>query len=65
MKNKVMIKKIPKINIEQTEGSGRSYPYLYPIWDLAQGSFHKIFHVCTNQGSFHKGFMCVVTKDVF
>jgi hypothetical protein len=47
---------MPKTNVEQIEGNGRSFPYLYPIRDLVQGSFHKSFHVCINKGSFHKGF---------
>jgi hypothetical protein len=27
---------VPKTNVEQTKGNGRSYPYLYPIKDLIQ-----------------------------
>jgi hypothetical protein len=30
-----------KTNVEQIEGNGSSYPYLYPIGDLAQRSFHR------------------------
>jgi hypothetical protein len=43
---------VPKIGVERIKSNGRSYLYLQPIKDLAQGSFHKSFHVCTNQGSF-------------
>jgi hypothetical protein len=49
MKTKVMAKKVPKIGVEYTEGNGRFYPYLYPIKDLAQGSFHRGFLVCIDQ----------------
>jgi hypothetical protein len=48
-KNKGYDKKIvPKIGVEHIENNGRSYPYLCPIGDLVQRSFHKGFHVCTN-----------------
>ncbi len=36
MKTKVMTRKCTQIGVEQTEGNKRSYPYLYPIKDLAQ-----------------------------
>jgi hypothetical protein len=46
-------KNVPKIGVEQIKDNGRFYPYLYPIRDLAQRSFHKSFHrgfhVCTDQ----------------
>jgi len=46
-------KNVSKTNVEQTKGDEKSYPYLYPIGDLVQGSFHTGFHgsfyVCTNQ----------------
>jgi hypothetical protein len=65
MKTKVMTKKtIPKIGVEQTKGNGRSYPYLYPIGDLAQGSLwtnSKELHVCTNQRSFLKNFLVQIS----
>jgi hypothetical protein len=32
-------------------------PYLYPIGDLIQRSFHKGFHVCTDQGNFLRSFL--------
>jgi len=45
-------------NVEQTKINRRSYPYLYPIGDINQGSFHKGFHVCINQGkSFLRSFL--------
>jgi hypothetical protein len=46
-----------KTGVEQTESNGRSYPYLYPIGDLVQGSFHRGLHVCTEQRSFLKNFL--------
>jgi hypothetical protein len=49
MKTKVMTGKHIKINVEQTKSNERSYLYLYPIGVLAQGNFHKGFHVCINQ----------------
>jgi hypothetical protein len=55
---------VPKTNVEHIEGNGRSYPYLYPIVDLVQGSFHKGFHVCIDQASFHKGFHVCVNQKV-
>jgi hypothetical protein len=33
MKKKVVIKKLPKIGVEQTKGNERFYLYLYPIGD--------------------------------
>jgi hypothetical protein len=30
---------------------------LYSIGDLAQGSFHRRFHVCTNQGGLLRRFL--------
>jgi len=47
-----MTKKIPKTSVEQTKGSGRLNPYLYPIGVLTQKNFNKSFHVCSNQKSF-------------
>jgi hypothetical protein len=35
-----------KTNVEQIEGNGRSYFYLYPFGDLVQRSFKKNFYVC-------------------
>jgi hypothetical protein len=35
---------MPKINVEQIDE--RSYFYLYPFGDLAQGNFQKGFYVC-------------------
>jgi hypothetical protein len=58
MKTKVMTKKIvSKTNVERTKGNGRSYPYLYPIGDLAQGGFQKGFHVCIDQKNFLRSFL--------
>jgi hypothetical protein len=55
---KVITRKCIKTNVEQTESNGRPYLYLHPIGDLVQGSllisFHRGFHVCTEQGSFLK-----------
>ncbi len=48
MKTKVMTKKVPKTGVEQIEGNGRSYPYLYSIGDLVQGSLNE---VCTDRGN--------------
>jgi hypothetical protein len=48
METKVKTKSAPKISVERIENNGRSYPYLYPIRDLVQGNFHKVFHVCTD-----------------
>jgi len=42
----------PQIGVEHTKNNGKSHPYLYPIRDLAQGTFHRGFHVCIDQGSF-------------
>jgi hypothetical protein len=40
--NKGYDKKIyQKLMLNKLKVNGRSYPYLYPIGDLAQGSFHK------------------------
>jgi hypothetical protein len=36
--SKVITKNVLKINVEQTKGNGRSYPYLYPIGNLIQRS---------------------------
>jgi len=49
-RQKLWQENVPKTRVEQIKGSGRSYPYLYPIGDLTQGSFHKGFHVCIDQG---------------
>jgi hypothetical protein len=38
---------VPKIDVEQIEGNGSSYPYLYPIGDPVLGSFHRGFHALT------------------
>jgi len=57
MKEQLWHRIVPKFSIEQIESNGRSYPYLYPIGDLAHGGFHKGFHVCTNQGSFLRNFL--------
>jgi hypothetical protein len=46
---KLWQKNVPKTNVEQTKGNERSYPYLYPIGDLVQGSFHRGFHVCIDK----------------
>jgi hypothetical protein len=35
-----------KINVEHIKSNVRSYLYLYPIGEVAQGRFHKRFHVC-------------------
>jgi hypothetical protein len=56
-KQRLWQENVPKINVEQTKGNGKSYPYLYPIGDLVQGNFHRDFNVCTNQGSFLKNFL--------
>jgi len=48
---------IPKISVEGIKGSGRSYPDLHLIGDLVQRSFHRNFHVCTDQGRFLKSFL--------
>jgi hypothetical protein len=45
-KKKLRQEGVSKISVEQIESNWRSYPYLYPIGDLAQESFHKSFHVC-------------------
>jgi regulator of replication initiation timing len=55
-KKKLRQEIIPKTNVEQIKGNGRSYPYLYPIRDLIQRKFHKGFHVCIDQGRFLKNF---------
>ncbi len=39
---------MPKIGVEQIEGNKKSYSYLYPFEDLAQGSFQGSFYVCIN-----------------
>jgi len=44
-------------NAPKIKGSGRSYPYLHPIRDLAQGSFHRCFHVCIDQISLLRSFL--------
>jgi hypothetical protein len=44
-KQRLKQESVPKIGVEQTRGIGKSYPYLYPIGDLPQRSFHKGFHV--------------------
>jgi len=51
-KQKLKQESVPKIGVELIKGNGKFYPYLYPFGDLAQRNFHKIFHVCTNQGGF-------------
>jgi hypothetical protein len=51
-KQKLWQESAPKTGVEQIKGNGRSYAYLYPIGDLVQGSFHKGFHVCIDQGNF-------------
>jgi hypothetical protein len=38
-KTRLWCKIVPKIDVEQVEGNERSYFYLYPFGDLAQGSF--------------------------
>jgi hypothetical protein len=48
---------VPKTDVEQTKGNGRSYPYLYLIGDLTQQNIHKSFHSCTDQGSFLRNFL--------
>jgi len=35
-----------KNGVEQIEGNERSYFYLYPFGDLAQGSFQRNFYIC-------------------
>jgi hypothetical protein len=35
-----------KDSVEQIEGNERSYSYLYPFEDLAQGTFQINFYVC-------------------
>ncbi len=40
-KQRLKQKKIPKIGVERIKGNERSYPYLYPIGDLVQRSFHR------------------------
>jgi hypothetical protein len=37
---------VPKTTVEQIERNERSYSYLYPFRDLAQGSFQGGFYVC-------------------
>jgi hypothetical protein len=32
-RQKLWQENVPKTNVEQIKGSGRSYPYLYPIGD--------------------------------
>jgi hypothetical protein len=48
---------VPKTNVEQTEGNGRSYLYLYPIGNLIQRNFQIGLCVCTNQRSFFRSFL--------
>jgi hypothetical protein len=52
-----MTRNVPRTDVEQIEGNGRSYPYLYPIDDLVQGNFHRGFHVCIDQISFLRTFL--------
>jgi len=37
-KQRLWQENVPKISVQHTKGNGRSYPYLYPIGDLTQGS---------------------------
>jgi hypothetical protein len=39
-------KNAPKNGVEQTESNERSFPYLYPIANLVQGSLHRGIDVC-------------------
>jgi hypothetical protein len=57
MKQRLWQENVSKTNVKQTKGNERSYPYLYPIGDLGQGSIHRGFHVCIDQGSFLKNFL--------
>jgi hypothetical protein len=36
----------PKINVECIEKIEEFYFYLYPFWDLDEGSFQRGFYVC-------------------
>jgi hypothetical protein len=43
---RIRCKIVPKINVEKNKTNERSYFYLYPFGDLAQGSFERSFYVC-------------------
>jgi hypothetical protein len=56
---------VSKTGVEYIKGNEGSYPYLYPIRDLVQGSFLKgrSFYMCTNQGNFLKSFLAQGSFD--
>jgi hypothetical protein len=65
--NKVYDRKMyPKLMLNILKLMGRftvyglGTPYLYPIGELVQGSFHRGFHTCIDQGSFLKSFLTIM-----
>jgi hypothetical protein len=55
-KQRLWQKIVPKTDVEQTESSGRSYPYLYPIGNLAQGSLIEAPMCAPTKEAFWKAF---------
>jgi hypothetical protein len=52
-----MCKIVFKTSVEQTKGNEKSYFYIYPFGDLAQGSFQGGFYVCIELKSFLRTFL--------
>jgi hypothetical protein len=48
---------VPKTNVEHTKGNEWPYSYLYPFWDIVQGSFKGGFYVCIKKKTFLKTFL--------